>query len=275
MKTTVKTTTQAPEQYTIPAKLLSKGSTNAKTTKNARETHILYLSPAAQNNKQKELCPHRSAGCTAACLYTAGRGKFNNVQKARINRANYLVNDPKTFTAQLILEIEFLIIRAKREKKQIAIRLNGTSDVDFLYLFKKYHNWNYEEKATTPGSNEPGVIFYDYTKNPHKLRRYGKSGKYALIFSRAEDNGEIANRLLFEGYKVSAVFNDPKYLPAFAGYPIIDGDERDDLIIDIFAQHYGKIIGLKAKGDAKKDTTGFVIQGGTNDNGQKVWKTKI
>jgi len=275
MKTTVKTTTQAPEQYTIPAKLLSKGSTNAKTTKNARETHILYLSPAAQNNKGKELCPHRSAGCTAACLYTAGRGKFNNVQKARINRANYLVNDPKTFTAQLILEIEFLIIRAKREKKQIAIRLNGTSDVDFLYLFKKYHSWNYEEKATTPGSNEPGVIFYDYTKNPHKLRRYGKGGKYALIFSRAEDNGEIANRLLFEGYKVSAVFNDPKYLPAFAGYPIIDGDERDDLIIDIFAQHYGKIIGLKAKGDAKKDTTGFVIQGGTNDNGQKVWKTKI
>lgn len=269
------TPTQTPDQYTIPAKLLSKGSTNAKTTKNSRETYILYLSPAAQNSKQKELCPHRSAGCTAACLYTAGRGKFNNVQKARINRANYLVNDPKTFCAQLILEIEFLIIRAKREKKQIAIRLNGTSDVDFLYLFKKYHGWNYEEKATAPGSNAPGIIFYDYTKNPHKVRRYGKGSKYALIFSRAEDNGETANRLLFEGHKVSAVFKDPEHLPNFNGYPIINGDERDDLIIDIFAQPYGKIIGLKAKGDAKKDSTGFTIQGGTNADGLKVWQTKM
>ena len=86
-----------PPAYTIPAKLLSKGTTNAKTSKNALETFILYMSPAAQNSKGADLCPFRSKGCTAACLYTAGRGKFNNVQRARMNKSEYFIRDKKTF----------------------------------------------------------------------------------------------------------------------------------------------------------------------------------
>ena len=241
--------------YKIPSKLL--GKSNAKTEKNDRETHILYLIPTDKNSKKKNLCPFASKGCAAACLVSAGRGKFNNVRNARSNKTEYFVQDPKTFTAQLILEIEFLMIRAKRDKKQIAVRLNGTADIYFLHLFKKYHNWDYQNKAVTPGTSEPGVIFYDYTPNPHKYKRY-KGTKYALIFSKKEDNNEDVQKVLSEGGKVSAVFKGelPK---TYKGIKVVNGDLRDDLIIDIVQNPKPVIIGLKAKGDAKKDTTGFTI----------------
>lgn len=246
---------QTPKPYKIPAKLL--GRSNAKTEKNDRETHILYLIPTDKNSKQKNLCPFASPGCAAACLVEAGRGKFQNVRNARSNKTEYFVQDPKTFCAQLILEIEFLMIRAKRDKKQIAVRLNGTADIDFLYLFKKYHNWNYETKAVQPGTDESGVIFYDYTPNPHKYKRY-KGTKYALIFSKKEDNPEEVEKVLSEGGKVSAVFKNG--LPeTYQGIKVVNGDLRDDLIIDIVTDPAPVIIGLSAKGDAKKDKTGFTI----------------
>ena len=37
-------------------KLISKGSANAKTAKNAIETHILYLMPSDRNSKNVNLC---------------------------------------------------------------------------------------------------------------------------------------------------------------------------------------------------------------------------
>jgi hypothetical protein len=244
-----------PPAYTIPAKLL--GKSNAKTEKNDRETHILYLIPTDKNSKTKDLCPFASKGCAAACLVSAGRGKFNNVRKARNNKTEYFVQDPKTFTAQIILEIEFLRIRAKRDGRQIAVRLNGTSDIDFLFLFKKYHGWNYEEKAEQPGTDTPGLIFYDYTPNPHKYKRY-KGTKYALIFSKKEDNDEEVKQVIKEGGKVSAVFKNG--IPeTYKGIKVVNGDLRDDLIIDIVSDPEPVIIALSAKGDAKKDTTGFTI----------------
>lgn len=241
--------------YKIPNKLL--GKSNAKTEKNDRETHILYLIPTDKNSKQKNLCPFASKGCAEACLVSAGRGKFNNVKTARENKTEYFVQDPKTFTAQLILEIEFLIIRAKRDGKQIAVRLNGTADIDFLFLFKKYHNWDYEAKAVQPGTNEPGVIFYDYTPNPHKYKRY-KGTKYALIFSKKEDNQKEVDQLLNIGGKVSAVFKN-EIPERYKGIKVVNGDQRDDLIIDIVTDPEPVIIGLSAKGKAKQDKTGFVI----------------
>ena len=58
---------------------------NAKTVKGEKLnvlTGILYLAPAKLSGY--EVCPKRTEGCTAACLYTAGMGGFSNVQKARI-----------------------------------------------------------------------------------------------------------------------------------------------------------------------------------------------
>ena len=40
------------------------------------------------------------------------------------------------------------------------------------------------------------------------------------------------------------------------GFKVVDGDVRDDLMLDVS----GVVLGLRAKGKAKKDTSGFVIQ---------------
>ena len=86
--------------------LLSKGNTNAKTSKNKLTTFILYLSPAQQNSKKINLCPFASSVCLQSCLYTAGRGKFNNVQQARQNRTEFMIKNKGSFYFQIAKEIK-------------------------------------------------------------------------------------------------------------------------------------------------------------------------
>tara|TARA_Y100000114_G_scaffold100677_1_gene93789 strand:+ start:463 stop:801 length:339 start_codon:yes stop_codon:yes gene_type:complete len=70
-------------------KLLGVG-TNAKTVKGDGSeylTAILYMTPwkVMVEGKQYNSCPMaEQAKCIDACLYTAGRGAFNNVQAARM-----------------------------------------------------------------------------------------------------------------------------------------------------------------------------------------------
>ena len=240
--------------YRIPKNLLSKGSTNAKTSKNSLDTFILYLAPATQNSKGADLCPYRSKGCTAACLFTAGRGKFGSVKDARINRTEFLLADSKTFLSQLALELKAINKRYLKKGQTAAIRLNGTSDRDFIYLLKK--------KCGLDVFKLDALKFYDYTKDHHRIKRY-KGTDYVLTYSRAEDNEAQALEVLKNNGIVSAVFADT--LPAiYKGFQVIDGDASDDQMINLKrylsnAGGKGIILGLKAKGDAKKDTTGFVI----------------
>ena len=244
----MKTLEQVKVEYTIPKNLLSIGTSNAKTKKNGRDTRILYLAPATQNSRGADMCPNRSAGCTASCLFTAGRGRMSNVANARINRTEYFLDDPKTFISQMVLELEWANIQAKRKGNKTAIRLNGTSDRDFLYLIKKFTGKDFTEWEN--------LEFYDYTKIPSKLRRYDKAN-YIQTFSRAEDNHKEAMKALEDGYPVSVVFRGE--LPeTWNGYPVVNGDLSDDLMLDR-PYDTGYVLGLKAKGDAKKDTTGFVV----------------
>lgn len=55
------------------------------------------------------------------------------------------------------------------------------------------------------------------------------------------------------GMNVAAVFKEVPF--TYMGRPVINGDETDLRFLD----PKGVIVGLKAKGKAKKDTTGFVI----------------
>ena len=62
-----------------------------KGTKLGYLSFILHLAPADLSGK--EVCPKRTAGCTAACLNTAGRGGMfkkgettNIIQQARIRK---------------------------------------------------------------------------------------------------------------------------------------------------------------------------------------------
>ena len=67
------------------------------------------------NNRGVNLCPKASKGCIIACLYSAGRGKFSNVQSARINKANYYINDKMKFVNQLASEIRKKVKKKKHQ----------------------------------------------------------------------------------------------------------------------------------------------------------------
>ena len=132
-----------PQNSYKPVKnLLSKGSTNSKTIKNDLETFILYLAPA-NTLDGFNLCPFASKGCTSSCLYSAGRGRFSNVQLSRINKTKFWAFDRSNFYIQLANEILSIHDKTIKKDNKIAIRLNGTSDVDHLYLLERYSGINF------------------------------------------------------------------------------------------------------------------------------------
>ena len=235
------------KKYTIPKNLLSKGITNAKTKKNSLKTFILYLAPYNQNDKKINICPSASKGCAAACLFTAGRGKMDHTKNARINKTNYFVYNKELFIKQLASEIIRETAKAEKKNEKIAFRLNGTSDQDFVHLLKKYASLDIADLY-------PTAVFYDYTKILGKVKKYKDHINYYLTFSRAEDNESQTLSALNQGANVSIVFSGelPQY---WRGFKVVDGDTSDLVMI------YNKnvVLGLRAKGDAKKDKSGFVV----------------
>jgi hypothetical protein len=230
--------------YKKVSNLLSKGSTNAKTVKNNIETYILYLAPANMI-EGFNLCPFASDGCKKACLYSAGRGKFSNVQQSRINKSKFWAYDRATFYIQLTNEILKIQAQAVKKDITIALRLNGTSDIDHIDLIKRYTGTNVLDLSN--------LIFYDYTKNPNIVKKYLNTA-YKITFSRSEINENKVLDVLAIGGNVAIVFKDT--LPdTWQGYKVINGDETDLRYFDPI----NVVVGLKAKGDAKKDKSNFVI----------------
>lgn len=228
-------------QINMAMKHLSKGSSNAKTSKNNRETLILYMSPAKQNSTGRNLCPKASPGCLAACLYTAGRGAFSNVQSARMRKSELFIHDTESFLSEIAAQIN----SEAKKHKELAVRMNGTSDTKIVYMLTKKHDI------------DPRVVFYDYTKIRSRAgdHRLDSGHRYMVAFSRSEKNNSECIDVLESGGVVAAVFATiPK---KWYGYKVIDGDSRDDLMLDVKG---GVVLGLKAKGRAKSDKTGFVIQ---------------
>ena len=245
---TLKETLKQVNGFKIPKKLLSQGMTNAKTKKNKLKTFILYLAPYNQNSKGVNICPHASKGCAAACLFSAGRGKFSNVVKSRINKTEYFLRDKKNFLHQLHKEIIQEYYKAKNGNYKIAIRLNGTSDLDFLHLLRVNFGFCSE-------SYSDNMVFYDYTKDIRRAVKYKDFNEYnyKLTFSHSECNSLICELAIKNKINVAVVFEKMpiKYLNTW----VVNGDQSDDIMLE----HSGVILGLKAKGDARTDQSGFVI----------------
>jgi hypothetical protein len=213
---------------------------NYKTVKGEKLgylTGILYLAPAKISGY--EVCPRRSPGCTAACLYTAGMGAFGTVQQARIKKTKQFFEDRDNFLMQLRKDITALVRKAKKTNMTPAIRLNGTSDIEW----------------TRFGIMEefPEVQFYDYTKVLNRLKQPIPKN-YHITFSKSEDNEMDCRWALNLGFNVAVVFN--KLPETYFARPVISGDETDVR----FEDARGVIVGLTAKGKAKKDLNNFVIK---------------
>jgi hypothetical protein len=231
------------------------GTENSKTIKGEKygyKTFILYMSPNILNDEGKNLCPMATEGCKKSCLFTAGMGKFTNVERARINKANYFIRNRKNFVNDLYFDILLAQIIASRENLIPVFRLNGTTDIQWESI-KMRDNKNVFQLF-------PDLQFYDYTKI---VKRFNKNlpENYSLTFSYSREkdyyNGQIDNlsiKLLKKDINVAVVFRNelPK---TYLGFPVVNGDESDLR----FNDYRGVIVGLKAKGEAKKDNTGFVI----------------
>lgn len=225
---------------------------DAKTIKGQNKgvlTGILYMAPHTLGGG-KTLCPFSTAGCRAVCLYTAGRGGFNSVQQARIRKTKEFLGDPNNFALYLIDDVAELVKKAGRQGMVPAVRLNGTTDIE-------WERYGIMEQF-------PDVQFYDYTKWPAS-QRTKLPPNYHLTYSFSEKPDAPAQvwAWMQRSVNTAVVFN--KTLPDSWGveawkYPVINGDESDLR----FTDPVGVIVGLKTKGYARSAEVGpghFVQQG--------------
>ena len=234
-------------------KLLGIGN-NAKTVKSDRGgeylTGIMYLDP-----RNTKVCPYQDiAKCKVGCLNTAGRAgiikkgeKTNNILQARARKTDLFFEDRKEFMRLIVKDIEALIRKADRLGVKPCVRLNGTSDIQFETI--KLDN------GSTIFEEFPSVQFYDYTKIPTRKVKHIKN--YHLTWSYSEANKKYADywrTALDKGMNVATVFR--KDLPeSYKNVKVVSGDMNDLRFLD----ERGVIVGLKAKGKARKDTSGFVV----------------
>lgn len=238
--------------YSICTMNLLSINADAKTRKGTDfgvMTGILYLAPSNESQVMNT-CPKASKGCRLACLFTAGRGAFNSVKQARISKTVLFWNDREKFVADVSQDVVALKRKAGKANLKPATRLNGTSDV-------AWENVKLNGKSIM--ETHPDHQFYDYTKRIERVRDYA-AGKmpsnYHLTFSRSENNDAEVAEALSLGVNVAVVFAG-KTLPAtYLGRPVINGDEHDARFLD----PKGVVVGLKAKGKARKDASGFVVK---------------
>lgn len=196
-----------------------------------------------------DVCSDASEGCKQSCLDFAGRGQQGNVKEARIEKTQTFFSDIPAFMLRLKTEIEKGIAYAAKKGLQACFRLNLTSDI-------KWERIKFQDK--TIFEHFPSVQFYDYTKSFSRLSL--KIPNYSLTFSRSESktNHVHCALALQAGNNVAIVFDTKKgfELPSqYKGKEVIDGDKHDLRFLD----KKGVIVGLRAKGPARQDKSGFVV----------------
>ena len=217
-------------------------SSDAKTVKGEKKgylTGILYLAPSDSSGHQ--VCASASAGCIAGCLNSAGRAAiFPAIQRARVRKTKELFADREKFIQRLARDIRALERQAKRQGLTPCVRVNGTSDLPWL--------------AQRMAREFPHIRFYDYSKHPRVWER--TLPNYHITFSHSETNLAECLETLAHGVNVAVVFDTKKGQPLPAtwhSYPVHDGDVSDLRFLDPRG-----VVGVRAKGKARKDCSGFV-----------------
>jgi hypothetical protein len=221
--------------------LTDKNAKVLKSVKYGYETFILHLAPASRSGYN--VCPNASAGCMASCLNTSGRGCYQKTQNARVRRTKLLFESRFEFFMLLIADIYTGIRRAKKHGLIPCFRLNGTSDICWENELVPHTSINIFQVF-------PNVVFYDYSA----ITSRQTPTNYHLTFSRKENNESDVISELTRGGNVAVVFGG-KMPETYLGYPVFIGDDSDLRFLD----PKNVIIGLTAKGKARRDRTGFVV----------------
>ena len=245
--------------------LLAAPESNPKIAKNGKLGILsapLHLAPFDLSGFQ--VCPQASAGCAAACLHTAGNPAYMSGKDAsRKDRTQAYFKQRDAFMALLAFEILALRRKAKAMMMEPAVRLNATSDLPW-----EIRKINVDGSEVLLMDYFSDVQFYDYTKITKRALAHAGGrmpSNYHITFSKTEDNDASVAKVLEAGGNVAAVFALPAYKATLAAggmhgwgrnVTVIDGDETDYRPMD----PAGVIVALKAKGDAKGDTSGFTIR---------------
>jgi len=228
---------------------------DAKTSKGEKlgvRTAVSYLAPFTLSGQN--LCPMAElANCHEPCLFTAGRGAMSSVMCSRTMRTLVLQQFPEVFLEQLRKELISHCKACVRDGVIPAYRPNGTSDI-------RFERWEAWCELMQELVDSYGLRVYDYTKLPNRnvptwydlTFSYSGSIGYQPFVSRAVNNGE----------RIAVVFRDRATVKRmiannipFLGLPLVDGDDTDVRFFDPKAS----IVALYAKGKAKKDKSGFVV----------------
>lgn len=229
--------------------LLSAGS-NAKTRKGDGSeyvTAIMYLTP--WKSAGINTCPMaEQAKCIEGCLNSAGRGVFNSVQAGRARKTQWFAGDREGFMSQLFKDIQGFVKFCSKLGVVPCVRLNGTSDIRWELI--KVNGFDNIFEAF------PMVQFYDYTKIANrkiKVTNYHLTWSYSGASEAYSKQHAIAK---VNGLNIAVVWRKVSSIPTeYLGLPVVDGD-KDDLR---FLDPKGVVVALYAKGKAKRDTSGFVV----------------
>ena len=221
-------------------KLLDTNGGNAKLNKtdnSSQEYRLAGLSLMPDD----VLCPYRHvAGCARPCLESAGMGVFSNVKAGRQRKTDWWHSDRSGFLDQLRKELTNFDKLCKRQGVKAAVRLNVLSDIPW-------------EKHGIP-QEFPDIFFYDYTKNSSRLGKTPDNYDLMFSYSGEPEYQKFIPKALKSGAPMSVVFRGA--MPdSFMGRRVINGDASD--LVNVKAGSV--IVGLVAKGKAKKDEGSFVI----------------
>jgi len=226
--------------YKLPKQLFTTNNTKIiKGMKKGVLTGILHMLPDTQvkdflnDESIPTVCATaKIAGCFKDCLVFSGRGTMSPVFYSRLRKTLFYLQYKNEFIKLVDKEISRLLRKSKRENLELAIRVNGTSDIPVLKELKeillKY----------------PSVKFYDYTKNPKSIKKlhslsneiknyhltfsYTKEPLYEPLIEKATKyNSNIA--IVFQNEEqVNYLIENKKKLKLFDKvYNIINGDKTD------------------------------------------------
>jgi len=228
---------------------------DAKTSKGEKlgiRTAVTYLAPHKLSGQN--VCAMADiAKCAEPCLFTAGRGAMSSVMLSRLRRTLVLQQHPYVFLCRLERDLVRHCKACERDGVTPAYRPNGTSDI-------RFENW--PEWVAMVGAlvDQYGLKVYDYTKIPN--RRVLSWYDLTYSYSGTPGYAPFVAKAVKAGMRLAVVFRDYATVErlinngdTFQGLSIVHGDDTDAR----FIEPQGVAVALYAKGAAKRDTSGFVV----------------